>query len=70
MIVAPAGRVLLALIAGALAVALLVACAGTHGSETFKVPDGIDEDDLRARAVVKAKDRIRVAAAVPNDGPQ
>ncbi len=32
MIVARACRVLLALIAGALAVALLVACAGTHGS--------------------------------------
>ena len=34
---------------------------------TFKVPSGIDEDGLRAHAVVKAQDRIRVAAAVPND---
>ena len=68
MIVARACRVLLALIAGALAVALLVACAGTHNSSrTFEVPSGIDEDGLRAHAVVKAQDRIRVAAAVPND---
>jgi hypothetical protein len=36
-------------------------------TRTFKVATGLDEDVLRARAVVKVQDRIRVAAAVPND---
>lgn len=68
MIGARACWVVHVLIAASLAVALLAACAGTHNpSRAFQVPSGIDEDGLRAHAVVKTQDRIRVAAAVPND---
>lgn len=66
MIGARTCRVLPALVTGALAIALLAACAGTQSSQTSKVQP-IDEGDLRARAVVKEQGRIRVAAAVPDD---